>query len=311
MFLIAFIVLALIFEWIERKLIARIQWRVGPLLTGFKGVLQPFYDFAKLLLKEEVEIEGMNTYLADFSIILYVLSSVLGLLFIPLFVSTSLYSFNEDFIVVPLTFALSAVAQTLMGLSIQSSFTVVGTGRLVVQYAMYESLLLITLALPFMQCNTLSMSDIVKVQSRYPILLVQPLGFVVALIALLAKLEKPPFDLPHAKQEIAAGWMTEYCCRRLAFIQLGKDLEMVYGVALITTVFLGGGQGPMTYDFPWLYPIYFIVKMIIVLLLLVILQGMAVRVREVFMPQRLWERGIIMLVIQAFILFILKDVGLI
>ncbi|MEZ0394719.1 MAG: complex I subunit 1 family protein [Desulfurococcaceae archaeon] len=300
----AFMALALLLEWYERKLLARAQHRVGPLMAGPAGLLQPFIDVLKLMFKEENLPEG-PTYIARFAVLLYLLSSLLGLLVVPVFSPSTPFGFDKDFLVIPLSFALSALSLVAAGLAFETPFTVVGTGRLIVQYAMYESLLLVSLALPFIERDTTTIEGIVRAQAEYPVLATEPLGFAVAFVALLAKLEKPPFDLPHAKQEIAAGWMTEYSGPSLAILRLGRDLEMLYGCSLIVAVFLGGGLGPLS-SVPGLYFAYFLAKLAAVAFALVVAQAVAVRFREVVLAQALWERWMLLLALQALVVVLLK-----
>ena len=102
-----------------------------------------------------------------------------------------------------------------------------------------------SLASVALQASSLSFKDLIEYQAQHgPLVLYQPIGFITSLFALLAKLEKRPFDLPHAKQEVVAGWLTEYSGRSLAYLRLFNDLSMTWGISLLTSFYLGGPLGP-------------------------------------------------------------------
>lgn len=172
-------IMAPIIEWIERKLVAKIQRRVGPYFTGPKGFLQPFYDFFKLLGKEENLPENMDKLVAHLAVLLAVILPIFGILFIPIFSPVSPYNFQGDFLFILVILSFLAFSIVMAGLASLTPFTVVGTGRLIVQYSMYEVILIISLFLAFAQVGDYSISAILKYQiANYPLILTQPLTFL-------------------------------------------------------------------------------------------------------------------------------------
>ncbi|MEM0021820.1 MAG: complex I subunit 1 family protein [Fervidicoccaceae archaeon] len=300
---IVFLFLCFFFEWVERKAIARVQKRIGPYFTGPGGILQPVADFLKLLGKREIISEGTDILLYRLSPLVGVTLLTYGFLHIPFFSKSSILSFNGDLLVILVIFALTSFSYLMAGMSIKTPFTLVGTSRLIVQYSLYELIFLSCFAIIFLQVGSATISEIVQYQvQNVPIIVYQPIGFAVAVISLLAKLEKPPFDLPHAKQEIAAGWMSELSGRTLAYIRLSGDMDFTLSIFLIVSLFLGGGYGPLVSSLPILWPIYFLLKSIALIILLAFIEGVAVRVRSMLLPMRLALPLASMLVIQALII---------
>lgn len=302
--------MAPIIEWIERKLVAKIQRRVGPYFTGPKGFLQPFYDFFKLLGKEENLPENMDKLVAHLAVLLAVILPIFGILFIPIFSPVSPYNFQGDFLFILVILSFLAFSIVMAGLASLTPFTVVGTGRLIVQYSMYEVILIISLFLAFAQVGDYSISAILKYQiANYPLILTQPLTFFVMIFSLLAVLEEPPFDLPHAKQEIVAGWKTEYSGRLLAFILFSRNLKFLYIALIIVTVFLAGGYGPGINKYGFLWIIYLLIKLLFVVFLVTFVKAIAVRVRSLYLPKNLWLKFIPILILQLIIIGGLKTLG--
>lgn len=298
-----FVLISFIFEWVERKALAKVQKRVGPYFTGPYGIFQPFIDFAKLLGKSEILPSKTEVILYRLAPIVGVTLLTYGFLHIPFISTYPVLSFNGDLLVVLVIFALTSFSYLMAGMSVITPFTIVGTSRLIVQYSLYEVIFLSSFTLVFLQVGSATISEIVSYQlANHPLIIYQPIGFAVALFSILAKLEKPPFDLPHAKQEIAAGWMSELSGRNLAFIRLSENMDYVLSVFLIVALFLGGGSGPFALQYPILWPIYFILKALILVLLLSFVEGVAVRVRSILLPMRLGLPLSLLLVLQAIIL---------
>jgi len=293
------------FEWLERKITARVQRRIGPSFTGPRGLLQPFVDVLKLLLKEEMQIEEAEILFFRLAPILAVTIPTYGMLFIPITGLRTMFNFEGDIFVVLFLFSLSVFMTALAGYAIFSPYTVIGVGRLIVQYSIYESLMALSLSLVAFQANTLSINGVLKYQGKHgPLILYQPLGFIVAILALLAKLEKPPFDLPQAKQEIVAGWLTEYSGRGLAFLKMYKDLSMVYGVSIVTTMYLAGPLGPLFNVLPSILGFtYFGLKALATSILIILISSTAARVRVYGLAGRFWIRGILLLLLQFIMTF--------
>uniref|UniRef100_A0A7C1CET8 NADH-quinone oxidoreductase subunit H n=1 Tax=Thermofilum adornatum TaxID=1365176 RepID=A0A7C1CET8_9CREN len=302
------VVMAFWFEYLERKITARVQKRVGPLITGPRGLLQPFIDVVKLLCKEEIVPRGTDIFAFRIAPVLAVTIPVFGMCFIPIISWKTPLSFQADFLLVFLLLALSLLNVALTGYSVLSPYTSMGVGRLLVQYSMYEGIFLLSLISAMIQTQTISFEGLLRYQSmKGPLILYQPISFVCALLALLAKLEKRPFDLPHAKQEIVAGWETELSGRGLAFIRLYTDLSMVWGISLLVIVFLGGPLGP---GFDSLMPVagftWFAIKALGLTILLTVISASTGRIRVYGLANIFWERLYPLLLVQLLISYFLR-----
>lgn len=301
------VAMAFWFQYLERKIVARIQRRIGPLYTGPHGLFQPLYDFLKMLFKEEIVPEDADKTYYRIAPILATVIPVYGMAFIPVVSYKCALSFEGDFLFTLFLFSLSVFTTAIAGYAVYSPYSSVGVGRLIIQYSIYESFLALSLAIASLQASSISFSGMLRYQAVHgPLVFYQPIGFVVAIVALIAKLEKPPFDLPHAKQEIVAGWMTEYSGRGLAFLKLSKDLSMVWGISLISTVYLGGPLGPLFPQTDLAGFLWFAVKCLAISLVIIFVRGVSGRMRVYGLAERLWGRVIPLVILQFIIAVLLR-----
>ena len=226
---------SLLCEYIDRKVVARLQSRVGP------PFYQPWADFIKLMSKEDLVPEKANRKMFTVLPILGVAAVVTAFIYIPLWSVNSIYPFTGDIVVVIYLLTLPTLILFLMGWYSTNVFGTVGASRAVTQLFAYEVPFLLALLSPALITGEWSLSSIVSYQVDHIWLICYlPLAFIVAIIALAGKLERVPFDSPHAAQEILGGPLAEYSGARLALIHLMTDMELVAGSALIVTLFLGG-----------------------------------------------------------------------
>ncbi|MFX0203182.1 MAG: NADH-quinone oxidoreductase subunit H, partial [Candidatus Hodarchaeota archaeon] len=219
-----FIVLAFFYEWVDRKFFAKLQNRYGPLYTGPLGLLQPFADFIKLLSKEDITPEATDKFMFNFTPVFMLAFPLLALFLIPTADLTSIISFEGDLIFLMFLFTLIAVTIFIASWSSRNRFSTVGGMRAVFQLLGYEIPMTLVMVGPAITAKTLSISQIVGWQANNATWFIwrQPLGFAIFVLCLLAELELIPFDIPKAKTEIVAGWLTEFSGRKLALIRLGK-----------------------------------------------------------------------------------------
>jgi NADH-quinone oxidoreductase subunit H len=269
--------LAFFAEWVDRKFFARVQNRYGPLYTGPSGILQPLADFLKLLSKEDIVPKASDKILFTLVPIFYATLPLMVLFIIPIMGQTGLIAFEGDLIFLLFIFGLMTIIIFLAGWSSMSRFSIIGGVRSALQMLSYEIPLGLVLVGPAIAAKSLSVSGIVQWQSTNAVwtLWLQPIGFVVLLTCLLAELEFIPFDIPEADTEIVAGWRTEFSGRKLAMFRLGRDLEIVLCVALVTSLFLGGAQ-PL-----WFIPpvVVFLLKTMAVVLLFSFIRALFARFR--------------------------------
>lgn len=237
--------LAFFTEWLDRKMVAKFQSRYGPLHVGPKGILQPIADFVKLLSKEDITpAEADKAPFKIMPVILLALA-VTPLFFIPIAGSEALVSFDGDLIIVMFIMSLISLLVFIGGWASTSRFSTVGSIRAGLQLFAYEIPLNLAMIGPAVSARSLSISRIVEWQTQgFWNLFIQPIGFGVLIICLMAHLQRVPFDIPEADSEIVSGWVVEFSGKKLALIRLTKDFEFVLAASLIVSLFLGGPQGP-------------------------------------------------------------------
>jgi NADH-quinone oxidoreductase subunit H len=280
------LVLAFFYEWVDRKFFARVQNRYGPLYTGLSGILQPLADFLKLLSKEDITPHASDQLMFILTPIFFLALPLTTLFVIPILSQTSLVAFEGDLIFILFAFTLIIITVFLAGWGSINRFSTIGSMRAVLQMLGYEIPMGLVAVGTAIAARSLSISGIVEWQSlNFWLILLQPFGFAIFTICLLAELHLVPFDLPEAETEIVAGWRTEFSGRKLALLRLGKDLELVLASALITSLYLGGPQ-----QF-WLIPpiVTFLVKTTFAVMLLSLLRAVFARFRIDQMLSGMWK----------------------
>jgi NADH-quinone oxidoreductase subunit H len=285
------ILASLFYEWLDRKFYAKFQNRVGPLYTGPSGLLQPLADFIKLLSKEDITPEAADKPFFNLIPIFAVATVLTGILMLPIASEAGVVSFYGDAIVAVAILTIFCVLVFLAGLFSVNRFSFVGAERAVSQLIGYEIPLTIALIGVLLAARSIRISDVVGAQASWWFILgPQAIGFAVFLIAGQAELERIPFDIPEAEQEIVAGWLTEYSGRKLALLRLAGDLELFYISGLAATFYLGGPNGPMIPGLePLLRPVYFIAKTILVLYILSAIRSLFARLRIDQMVSFSWK----------------------
>ena len=262
-----FVWLGILFEWLERKTAARVQGRVGPAIAGPFGIFQPVADFLKMASKEEIIPEFADRLVYSWGPPLYFAAPAIGIAFIPVVGPHSVLDHPLDLLFTLFILSFATLMATMLGYAAAGRYATIAIGRMVVQYTGFEIPLILAMISPAILAGSLSLEGIVAAQGTYWYILLAPISFAVFIVATLAELEKPPFDIPSAKTEIVAGWMTEYSGNALAYVKLTKSLSYVFLSALAVTLFLGGPSGPVLASGlgqEVLYTAYFLVKLFIV-----------------------------------------------
>jgi len=288
---------ALFAEFIDRKLYARLQNRVGP------PWFQPLADFIKLSAKEDIIPAAANQNIFKTMPVFVLASVVTAFLYIPLWKEKALFSFNGDVIVVLYLLTIPTLGFFVGGWYSSSLFARIGSVRTITQLFTYEVPLFMGILASALLANTWSLSEMTQFYSAHPYYWVFNLiGFAVSLLALLGKLEKTPFDIPEAETEIVAGSFTEYSGRLLAFLRLGIDIEMIVGSALLSAVFLPFGFNLA----PALGFILFLVKVLFIVCLLSLARTVAARLRIDQMISFCWKYLTPLALLQIVVNLILK-----
>jgi len=246
-----FIILFTMFcDWVERKIEARMQNRMGPTFTGPNGILQPFADFVKLLTKEEITPCDSKKNVYRLAPILALSMLIFAFAFLPIDGTSVIpgMSFAGDLIFVMALVSIANFLLFLAGWSSSNPYSSIGAARVLTQFLGYDIPLVMLALTPAFLAKSITISAIVSSQ-WLPFLILAPWAFVLFVITMQAELEKDPFDVPHAESEVVAGHETEYSGAKLAFLKLARDVQIVFGAALITVLFLGGANGPVPFGF--------------------------------------------------------------
>jgi NADH-quinone oxidoreductase subunit H len=273
----ALVLSAAFMVWLERKVCAYIQDREGPNRVGFEGVLQPFADVIKLLFKEELRPKAADALLFAIAPIVSTAAAFAAFSVIPFGTQTTLFGLLDEplplhvtdvNVAVLVVFAITSMGVygiVLAGWSSNSKYSLLGGLRSSAQMISYELSYALALAAVILMAGSLSLREIVAGQEgtwlgfipRWYIFL-QPVGFLVYMVAGVAETNRAPFDFPEAEQEIVAGYHTEYSSMSFAMFFLAEYINMVTVSALAVTLYLGGWLGPFLPD--WLSWIWFLVK---------------------------------------------------
>jgi NADH-quinone oxidoreductase subunit H len=232
--------LGLACEWADRKLIARLQHRVGP--RWFQTVA----DAVKLISKEEIVPDGANPATFHALPAVALAGGLTASLYVPL-AGTPALSLPGDLVITITLLGLLSLCTGVAGANTASRFALAGATRALTQLFSYEAPLLLALLGPAVVAGTWQIDAIVAAAGGRWLVLTQPIGFVVALIGLMGKLELPPFDAPEAGTEIVAGPLTEYSGRGLALFRLSRNVTLAVGLTLIAALYLGGIQTPAAF----------------------------------------------------------------
>jgi NADH-quinone oxidoreductase subunit H len=261
---LSLLVVGLLYEWIDHKLVARLQNRIGP------RWFQPFADALKSLLKEEITPEVVHKSLFSTLPIVALAGALTAALYVPVMGLPPSFSFDGDLIVTFYLLSLLTLCMGIAGWNTSSHFSLVGATRALTQLFSYEAPFLLALLGPALVAGTWTIGAVNTYANGHAwFAITQPIGFFVALIGLMGKLELPPFDAPEAETEIVAGAMTEYSGRGLALFHLGRSVELVLGLTLVATFYLGGIGNPIA----------FVLKTLSLLCVLSLLQTLLTRLR--------------------------------
>ena len=240
--------------WLERKISAAAQQRIGPEYAGALGLLQPMADGLKLLFKEDIIPARADG-------VLFTLGPVLVL--VPVILSWLVVPFGQNLLIsnvgvgIFLWIALSSIQPIgllMSGYASNNKYSLLGGLRAAAQSISYEIPLALAVLAIVMMSNSLSTVDIVNQQTGAGILSWniwrQPVGFVIFWICALAECERLPFDLPEAEEELVAGYQTEYSGMKYALFYLGSYINLVLSALLVSVLYLGGWGFPVPVE--WL-----------------------------------------------------------
>jgi NADH-quinone oxidoreductase subunit H len=272
----------------ERKALARLQVRIGPNRAGPGGWLQPVADGIKLIFKEELIPARADK-------VLFILAPVITV--IPALVITAVVPWGTEITLfgrqVPLSIANTNVAVLyimaiasisvygiiLAGWSSDNKYAMLGGLRSSAQMISYELALGLSLVGPVVIAGSMSLHDIVAAQQNVWMVFSQPVAAIIFLVASLAEVNRAPFDMPEAEQELTAGYHTEYSGMKFALFFMAEYIKMIAVSMIGASLFFGGYLGPGVDRFPLLGPVYLLIKVLLLLFGMIWVRATLPRIR--------------------------------
>ncbi len=294
----AALVLALVLIWITRKVISRIQDRIGPNRLGPFGLFQTIADAMKLLSKEDINPTSADTISYQIAPVLSVVGVIMALAVIPFGAGLIGADLNVGVLYLVALGSIGIMAALMAGWGSNNKYALLAGFRVVAQLLSYEIPMVLAMLAPVLLVNTMRMQELAQAQSLYigPINLgigwfvfLLPGAFLIYFIAALAEGEQTPFDLLEAESELVAGFHIEYSGMKFAMFFLAQFLNSFFLGAIAVALFLGGWQGPFAGQIPLLGPIYFMAKTFFIYVVIQWIKGTFPRMRVDQMMQFAWK----------------------
>ncbi len=276
----------------ERRVLARIQNRIGPNRAGPAGLLQPAADGVKLIFKEELIPDRADRPLFILAPVVTVLPALIILAVIPIGPDISIFGrtvrlsiasdINVGVLYILAVASIAVYGIMLAGWASGNKYALLGGLRASAQMVSYELTLGLTIVVPILLANSMSIQEIIEVQSRSIFgwfIFRQPVAALIFFIATLAEVNRAPFDLPEAEQELVAGYHTEYSGMKFALFFMAEYSKMIAVSAIAASLFLGGYAGPGVDQIPLLGPLYLSVKILLLLFVMIWLRATLPRIR--------------------------------
>lgn len=272
----------------ERKALARIQVRIGPNRAGPGGWLQPVADGLKLIFKEELIPAQAYKVVFILAPIITVIPALVVLAVLPWGTSITLFSrqiplyltdINVAVLYIVSITSISVYGIVLAGWSSNNKYAMLGGMRSSAQMISYELALGLAFIGPILLAGSMSLQDIVEAQKPIWFIVYQPIGAFIFFISVLAEVNRAPFDMPEAEQELTAGYHTEYSGLKFALFFMAEYIKMIAVSAIAATLFFGGYDGPFVDRFPLLGPLYLFIKIMILLFIMIWVRATLPRIR--------------------------------
>ncbi len=253
------LVLDILLVWVERKIVARFQDRLGPNRLGPFGLIQPIADVIKLLIKEDILPEGADKVVYNLAPIFPLATVLLLWAVIPMAPTILGSDVNIGVLYIVAIGDLGTLGIIMAGWASNNKYALIGAFRTVAQMVSYEVPMVIALLIPVILAHSMGMQSIVDAQSVWFVVMA-PLAALIFLITSIAELGRAPFDLTEAESEIVAGFHIEYTGMKFGLFYAGELLHALTVSALMSTLFLGGWRGPFVEQAPILGVVYLFIK---------------------------------------------------
>jgi NADH-quinone oxidoreductase subunit H len=304
----------------ERKALARIQVRIGPNRAGPGGWLQPVADGVKLLFKEELVPAQAYRIVFILAPIITVIPAFVILAVLPWGTSITVFGreislyltdINVGVLYIVSIASISIYGIVLAGWSSNNKYAMLGGLRSSAQMISYELALGLAFIGPILIAGSMSLLDIVEAQRPIWFVVYQPIGALIFMIAVLAEVNRAPFDMPEAEQELTAGYHTEYSGLKFALFFMAEYIKMIAVSAIAATLFFGGFHGPFVDQLPILGPVYLFIKIMLLLFVMIWVRATLPRIRYDRLMAFGWKvmlpAALINVMLTAFVLVLIGD----
>ncbi len=297
--------------WLERKIAARIQDRIGPNRVGWKGLLQPFADALKMITKEDTTPAKADKLIFNIAPILSLGSVILVWGVIPFSATNFGANLNVGVLYIAAVGSFGILSVLIAGWSSNNKFALLGAFRGVAQLIAYEVPLLLTLFIPVFLTRSMSLNTIVEFQGEFNwIIFYAPLAFVIFFISNMAEIGRAPFDLLEAESEIVAGYNVEYSGMKFGLFMASEFAHSFAAGALISVLFFGGWQ---PFESPWLGLIVFFAKAFFFYFVIMWIRLTVPRIRIDHMMSMNWKfmvpLSLVLLMTTPLLDYFVKDMG--
>ena len=270
--------------WLERKISGFIQQRLGPNRLGPFGMFQTIADAIKLLTKEDIIPSATDKLIFRTAPMFFIIISVMLYVVLPMGENMVIADLNAGVFYFISVGSLTTICLLMAGWGSNNKWSLLGAMRSVAQMISYEIPLAFSLLGVIMIAGSMRLSDIAAAQSNVWFIVLQPVAFITYFIAATAELNRGPFDMPEAEQELTAGAYTEYTGMRWALFFLAEYTNLVAVSALMSTMFLGGWQGPFLPSWLWI-----IIKTYLVMIVFMWLKWTFPRIRMDHLMSFSWK----------------------